>query len=133
MRFYRAMIPITVLMLALSLVGCGGPSGPKRFEVQGAVTYDGKPVPAGQITFEPDDSKGNKGPAAYALIHGGRYLIPRAKGSVAGAVVVQIKGCDGVRSAESPEGAMLFPLHEERLELPSRDTAKDFNIPHSAK
>ncbi|MDB5312469.1 MAG: hypothetical protein JWO38_6671 [Gemmataceae bacterium] len=37
------------LVLAVGVVGCGG--GPKRVSVSGTVTYAGKPVPVGTVSF----------------------------------------------------------------------------------
>jgi hypothetical protein len=39
--------PMCVLLLA----GCGGESGPATYSVSGTVTFDGEPVPDGQIAF----------------------------------------------------------------------------------
>ena len=78
----------TVWMLlisgSLALVGCGGAveSGPPRFRLSGKVTFDGKPVPAGTIYFEPAT-----GPAGSAQIKDGQY--DTANGMAGGADPVQ--------------------------------------------
>jgi len=59
----RMTLTIGVLML---LAGCG--SG--RFPVTGEVTFDGKPVEEGTISFEPADGKG---PTTGGKIVGGKY------------------------------------------------------------
>jgi len=57
------------LVLACSFAaGCGG--GP--LTVKGNVSYDGKPVEDGSITFEPADGKG---PALGGKIEGGHYEV----------------------------------------------------------
>jgi hypothetical protein len=56
------------------LAGCG-PSGPKTFEVSGTVTWEGNPVPEGDIVFLPVDGKVS--PDA-GKIHDGRFQF-RAK------------------------------------------------------
>ena len=58
---------------ALLLLGACSGQGTDRFDVSGTVTFNGQPVPAGQVVFSPDLSKGNDGPQGYAEIHGGRY------------------------------------------------------------
>lgn len=40
------------IVLALLLAGCG-PKGPKLYPVQGTVTYNGQPLPEGDIVFSP--------------------------------------------------------------------------------
>ena len=59
----RMTLTIGVLMF---LAGCG--SG--RFPVAGEVTFDGKPVEQGTISFEPADGKG---PTTGGKILGGKY------------------------------------------------------------
>src|SRR5690606_14257145 len=67
------------LLLASLLVGCGG-GGPALYDVSGAVTLDGKPVPFGRITFTPDLSKGNSGGPGYAGIVDGKFTTASATG-----------------------------------------------------
>jgi hypothetical protein len=50
----RKMGFLAVVVLAVVFAGCG-PSGPKRYKVTGAVTWNGKPLPKGHIVFEPTD------------------------------------------------------------------------------
>jgi hypothetical protein len=53
----RAVARPAVRFLAVALVGlvpvACGPSGPEMASISGKVTYDGKPVPKGTITFIP--------------------------------------------------------------------------------
>lgn len=54
----------TVLLASFSvflllLTGCGGASdAPTQVKVEGTVTFDGEPLPAGSIVFDPADGKG---------------------------------------------------------------------------
>jgi hypothetical protein len=109
--------------------GCGGSSGPIRYPLEGAVTYDGQPVPGGTIEFEPDSSKGNRGPAGYATIENGRYATSPGKGTVGGPHIVRITGTDGKASGESPYGAPIFPLHKATADLPRESATHDFDVP----
>ena len=45
--------------LLVGTSGCGLGDGLPRYRVSGTVTYDGKLVPKGFITFTPDTSRGN--------------------------------------------------------------------------
>jgi hypothetical protein len=121
-----------VLAAVLALpAGCGG--GPERHHVSGQVLYDGKPVPAGEIYFDPDSAKGNDGPQGFARIKDGRY--DTRQGGVAaapGPQVVRILGFDGRVRPEADQllGRKLFDEHKATAEIPSRgDAAIDFKIP----
>jgi len=48
---------LMIAALGLSTIACG-PSGPGMSQVSGKVTYQGKPVPSGLITFVPAASGG---------------------------------------------------------------------------
>jgi hypothetical protein len=54
LRFARC---VALLLLAIAPLGCGG-SGPETYPVSGTVTFDGQPVPDGDILFVPADGKG---------------------------------------------------------------------------
>ena len=47
----------SIVVLILLAVGCGGPSRPATVPVSGRVTYQGKPVPLGQIMFHPEKGR----------------------------------------------------------------------------
>lgn len=66
--------------------GCGD-TGPKRHALSGAVTYKGRPIKGGLISFIP---KGGQVSAAGAPITDGRYAIPAATGLLAGEYDVSI-------------------------------------------
>ncbi|MEW4452962.1 hypothetical protein AB1L30_09820 [Bremerella sp. JC817] len=62
---------VGVLSATLALTGCG-PSGPEMGDVSGKVTYRGKPLPTGTITFIPE-TEGM--PRAFAEINSdGTYV-----------------------------------------------------------
>lgn len=94
------------LVVAAMLVSAGFSSrqdGPPRFAVSGQVTFDGKPVPAGRITLEPDTAAGNSGPAGYGNIVAGRFTTYPRMGAVGGPHIVRICGFDGVPTGEMVE------------------------------
>ena len=62
-----------ILFLICVLAGCMGDPGPKRYRVSGEITFDGKPVPHGEIVFTPDSGQGNSGPQGIAIIQNGHF------------------------------------------------------------
>jgi hypothetical protein len=110
--------------------GCDG--GPKRYHVSGQVLHDGKPVPAGEIFFDPDPAKGNDGPQGFARIKDGRYD-SRDGGTAAGPgpQVVRILGFDGNArpDADQPFGKALFPEYRTSADVPKQDATFNFQIP----
>lgn len=95
-----------VALAIFGTTGCGE-SGPSRASVQGMVTWEGKPVENGTISFIPL----GEGVAASAKIVGGRYVIPESEGPPVGPNQVQIFGMRnlGLREAGPPHppGTML--------------------------
>lgn len=120
-----------LLGLTWSILGCGDASGTPQFDIAGAVTYQGKPIPAGMITFEPDASKGNKGPQGYAPIQDGRYdTRNNGRGSVGGPQVVVISGSDGAAvSDDNPSGKPLFAPYTTTIDLGQEPSSHDFTVP----
>lgn len=76
-----------------TLAGCGASVD----HLSGNVTYKGKPIPYGKITFQPDASQGNSGPLVEAEIIDGKYDTSKGggKGVSRGALVVSIQGYQG--------------------------------------
>ncbi|MGF1581966.1 MAG: hypothetical protein ACFCD0_21785 [Gemmataceae bacterium] len=74
MRFAR-LFPWTVLIGVVVCLGCGGPNF-ETGEVTGIVTRDGKPLADVAVSFNPDLSKSNSGPASGAITDKkGRYKL----------------------------------------------------------
>ncbi len=132
-----------VVILACGLMGCGGGSDePVRFQSSGAVTFDGKPIPAGDIFFMPDGSKDNKGAPGFAKIVDGKYdtSAEGGKGHVGGPMIVKIEGQDpaaqGKENSKDTSGEevikSLFPPYETTADLPKEDGTKDFAVPAEA-
>ena len=57
----------------LTSIGCGGDDLPKRYPVYGTVTYQGKPLESGTITFTPGDL--HNGRSAGGTIKEGNYSL----------------------------------------------------------
>ena len=137
MKNIMPSVHITLAFLACCLIataGCGR-GGVERHSLSGKVTYQGQPVPAGRIIFEPDASKGNDGPQGVASITDGYYSTDKfGRGAISGALIVRIAGFDKMpqRSDEGQEGASarpLFPIYTTQIELAKEDSSFDFEIP----
>lgn len=125
------------LLIALAMLvtsgGCGSSDkGPPRYTVSGTVSFEGKPVPKGFITFLPDTSKGNKGPGGGAEIKAGSYRTATGKGVVGGPYIVKIVGYDGIATSaegeELPDGQSLFTPYQTAVEFPLEATKQDFQV-----
>ncbi len=123
-----------LLLVVAALSGCG-PRGPQRFQLEGKVTFGGKPVPSGAIRFEPDSTKGNTGPVGYTPIKDGRYTtaMEGSKGSLKGPIVAFLTG------GPAPDPKVEFPkmwFIDYRttltVEQKSGVTTFDFDVPKEA-
>jgi hypothetical protein len=111
------------------VAGCADEQGPVRYELSGAITYAGKPVPAGTMLLEPDSEAGNKGPRGVAAIEGGRFKTFPDKGTVGGPHVVTIMSGDGVPIGDNPFGKPVFSPYSTNVDLPKSDATVDFDVP----
>ncbi len=134
-RLSRMAGSVACLLIFAGLSGCSQPKndGPPRFILSGTVTYDGKPVPKGFITIEPDSEKGNTGPGSGAPIADGEFSTPAETGHVGGPHRIRIVGYDGVPTTEEGEeladGKPLFPTYETTVDLPKENGTQDFTVP----
>lgn len=118
------------LVVCGSLVlGCAKSDGLERFKLSGTVTYDGQPVPQGEIQFTPNSREGNPGPGTFLKIENGYYETDLGKGVLGGPYGVRIVGYDGKANSESDLGVSLFTPYSEKVDLPKEDSTKDFQIP----
>ncbi|MBM3984006.1 MAG: DUF4198 domain-containing protein [Planctomycetes bacterium] len=106
-----------------ALPGCGS-TGEQRFRVSGKVTFDGKPIPYGDVLITPDGEKKNSGPQGIANIRDGQYDTAAAggKGFGGGPAVIRVTGFDR-------EGGKLLCEQEFKVELPRADAAHDITVP----
>ncbi|MBN1909179.1 MAG: hypothetical protein JW818_05520 [Pirellulales bacterium] len=121
-----------ILLLAcffLGVPGCGKARVP-RHNLSGKVTFKGKPVPVGLIVFEPDASKGNRGPQGYAQIFDGCYETEKfGKGAMTGALRVEITGFPAADGSEENPNTPLFPPYKTNVYLTDNTTTLDFVVP----
>lgn len=92
------------ILLSLLAAGCGGDvEGPLRVPVSGTVNVDGQPLESGVIRFIPDGAAG--GPAASAVITGGKYELTGTDGPVFGHHRVEIEATNHLDFAIDDEHA----------------------------
>ena len=127
---FTMILGLPLVASALLVVeGCGG-SKVERHNLSGRVTFRGQPVPVGLIVFEPDATRGNRGPQGYAQIFDGRYETEKfGKGAIVGALTVEITGFPpGDGSAGNP-GTPLFPPYKTRTQISADRSTLDFEVP----
>lgn len=132
MKFnYRAGIAVALLALA----GCSKDSTEQRYAVTGQVSYQGKPVPQGEVAFEPDATKGETGRASLSPITNGKYEIPAKYGVRPAAYVMRVTGYSQGESsgASQVDGGFeeLFPLFTQEVTFPDKNMTLDIEIPEA--
>lgn len=125
--------------LPFVLTGCGD-GGPPRYHISGTITLDGKPVPAGAISFIPvGQAEAPRGPG-FCRFTGGHYESRSGRSPGSGSYRVLIDGYDGVpfevklgeEIEEHPMGKPIFPTHIVEVDLPAKHGGSfDFEIPAS--
>ncbi len=120
-----------LVLVALCISGCGG-DGAGHVQVSGKVTFNGSPVPAGQIVFEPDPTAGNAGATGFAEIVNGHFDTSDegGQGTVGGPHVVRITGLSG--KAGTPGAKPLFREYQTSADLGQESGSKDFEVPAEA-
>jgi len=122
---------VCVALLAVVCAGCGK-SGPTRYDISGKVSYNGMPVPAGTISFDPEGQETGGG---FASIENGQYDTAKGgRGHLGGQHKVTIAGTTGKRlNPNDPDSGMqtLFLPYESSADLPTSKGAMDFEVPAS--
>jgi len=96
--------------LLLFLTGCGG-KGQKRVAVSGEVTFQGQALDRGRIQFL--TTQGPRRAASGAVIHDGRYDIPREQGLEPGVYQVIVES--PVVDPGAPREGLSSPPTKERI------------------
>lgn len=120
---------LLVLLAGVCVVGCGQ-KGPRRYDLSGQVTYQGEPVPMGEISFDPVDPQGVGG--GFAPINDGKFdTSVDGRGHLGGEHRVQIVGFSGwVDPNDHDKGAVpMFPPYETTIDLPTNTDNMDFEVP----
>ncbi len=111
------------------LVCAAGCSRADRWDLSGNVTYGGKPVAEGHITFDPI-TPGTGG--GFARIADGRFDTRReGRNHSGGPYRVTVVGYKGLVNPKNPDSDVLplFPAYEVEVELPKRTSTMDFDVP----
>ncbi len=120
--------------VAAALAGAAGCGGQKLEDVAGTVTYDGKPLPAGVVWFDPVGSHGMETPQGYGTVRDGRFdTADGGRGVRAGPYLVRIEGFDGKPAGEFPLGKPLFTDFQEKRDLPPGRVELEFAVPKAGK
>jgi len=115
------------------VVSCGK-AGLPRYELSGTVTYQGKPVPAGNIRFEPVGTTLNNSTIGDADIIDGKYSTLLDRGIIGGMHRVFVYGFNGIPEPGSgPEGAAIFGSHIVEMDLPEEASKIDIKVPDSVR
>ena len=125
----RGLIVVLLVVGFVATAGCD--KTPKRYHVWGKITYQGQPIPAGSITFDPDIQAGGTGPQGFSIIKNGEYDTRKdgGLGHVSGKYVARIYAADGVPQVELPIGQRLFPERMIPYELPKEDKELNIDVP----
>jgi hypothetical protein len=124
----RATAPGFLILLVALLAGCT--SAEKLYDVFGTATYDGQPIPAGIVYFDPDPMKGGTGTQGFANIHDGKYTTAEnGRGIRGGPYIIRITGYNGKTANEAPLGQPLFVEQEMKRDLPAVNSELNFDIP----
>ncbi len=124
-------------LVFVSFVGMGCGEGFPRHRVSGTVTYGGKTLELGSITFEPTESVGKIAPTGTAKIENGTFRTERDQSPTTGRYTVRVVGHDMkiIREREKNprkefEGTLdLFPPYELTVEIPPPGGQLTIDVP----
>jgi hypothetical protein len=111
------------LVMLLTILGCAD-AEQKRCRVSGTVSYDGKPIPYGEVLITPDGAKQNSGAQGIAPLRDGKYDTSASggKGYGGGPAVIRVTGFDR-------EGGKLLCEQEFEVDLPAGDATHNIEVP----
>lgn len=109
------------LLLLTAYSGCGGDSGPTRYDVSGTVSWGGSPVPGGVVTFTNVETNA----AASCPISSDGSYENEGQGVVAGKNRVSV-------TARNDQGAMWQKPYTTEVEIPAESYEYDIDVPQAA-
>jgi hypothetical protein len=121
----RRLAAAVLAVMSFTSAGCGKQT---RFDITGQVTFDGRPVPAGTVTFIPAGKRQAEAGTGFARIHAGRFATREGRSPGSGPHRVMVNGCDGVPFEsrlgdvvdKHPMGKDLFTSHVVEVDLPAK-------------
>ncbi|UUO05469.1 hypothetical protein M4951_19070 [Blastopirellula sp. J2-11] len=126
MKFISYAIGAIMAITLMTAWGCGAANS-TGFSVSGVVTFKGAPVPRGTVTFSPDSTQGNSGPAVTTDIIDGKFDTTGERfGMKEGAYRVQIYGYDGNAKPEMeiPLGRTLFNAYRTETSITQQNAGE---------
>jgi hypothetical protein len=131
------MTRIAVRLVCLAMVvgaGAGCSKQARVGQLSGKVTFKGRPVRAGYISFTPNSSEGNLGKVKVAQIRDGAYDTAREAdpGLSPGPTIIRVAGFDGKPLPGFAQGKQIFNPYEVQAAVPDGTSTMDFTIPVSA-
>jgi hypothetical protein len=110
MAVSKRLLSGTILAIVLGLLALPGCGGARPAEVEGTVTYDGQPIPAGAISFV---AAAGQGPSGGGTILDGKYQVQAKVGLMPGPYRVEIRWAKPTgRQYRGETGAMLSVTEE---------------------
>jgi len=128
----RLWIPLLVIGLITTSIGCGRTERVTKHPIAGAVTHGGDPVPSGSLRFTPDADKGNRGPATTITIADGKYQSLAEYGVIGGHYIVEITGFEALTDEQAAAFATPKPLFKPytiAVDLNAGENVKNFDVP----
>jgi hypothetical protein len=123
-----------LVMLICLFLGADCTSKPKAAQLSGKVTFRGRPVPAGYISFAPDVANGSQGQIRVLQIKDGSYDSAKEAppGINPGPYFLRIAGFDGKRIPYFGRGKQIFNEWKDiEFTIPEGASTKDFEVPSS--
>lgn len=125
----KVLICSMAIVVPLLFSGCGG-SGLSRYDISGKVTYQGKPLPRGSISFDPLETNAEGG--GFTEVVDGVYDTRlNGRGHLGGKHKVIITGSSTelVNPNDIDSGTKsLFEPFEFEADLPTSSSSQDFTV-----
>lgn len=128
-RFCTATVAVTAACLTLAIAGCSPQIPDGLMAVTGSVTFQGEPVSYGEVVFEPDAERGNRGPQSRCPINNGAYATRAGFGAPIGPVLVFVRGFSQPPVLDYLPTAELFKPHTLKAVLDPKSPRLDITVP----
>ncbi|MEW4565482.1 hypothetical protein AB1K70_23345 [Bremerella sp. JC770] len=122
---------LLAITICCSSIACSDSEG-RRYSVKGIVSFQGQPVPSGNIVFEPNADKGESGRACMAMIHNGEYAVSADGGVLPHSYHVRVTGYSGGSRDSGASGGdvkELFPEYVTENTFDPENAVLDIEVP----
>lgn len=129
MKSYRPVV-LVVLLACTAILG-GGCRQADRWHLSGRVTYGGKPVQEGHISFDTLTPGPGRGGAFAKILKGTFDTRAAGRHHCGGPHRVTIAGYKGLKDPNNPDSpvVLLFPAYQVEADLPMKASTMDFDVP----